>query len=222
MHTHSCTSVVNRRGFGTQMSNSAMVIMWANADGSITLSQRHAPGHVMPMVDDNPPFIARVEPSLCTANGTNPKFTYTRPFNSTDTESIIWAYATTNPNSILTDAPIFQHIAFGTSQLNLGATLNSTSRDPRNPVSTGFAVTSTNNGTNSTDGSTGETASIPLLGWEKMFIAHGILTAVGFLVLLPFGALIARYARTFTPLWFTGHWVFQFALGAHHILSLII
>ena len=52
------------RGFGNRMANSAMVIMWPNSNGSITISQRTAPGHVMPTVDTNPPRVATVSTSL--------------------------------------------------------------------------------------------------------------------------------------------------------------
>ena len=70
---------------------------------------------------------------------------------------------------------------------------------------------------NPTDGNTVQTAggalSTPLLPFQKMIVAHAILCTVGFLILLPAGALLARYARTFTGAWFKGHWIFQFALG---------
>lgn len=45
-------------GFGTLMENSAMVIMWWNSDGSMTLSQRNAPGDVEPTPDSDPPRVA--------------------------------------------------------------------------------------------------------------------------------------------------------------------
>lgn len=46
------------------MANSPMVIMWANADGSVTLSQRTAPGEIMPTVDLSPPRIATLSDAL--------------------------------------------------------------------------------------------------------------------------------------------------------------
>ena len=51
--SHSASS-----GFGTTMTDSAMVIMWPNLDGSVTLSQRAASGHVEPTVVPNPPRVA--------------------------------------------------------------------------------------------------------------------------------------------------------------------
>jgi hypothetical protein len=41
-----------------------MVIMWANADGTVTLSQRTAPREVMPTVDPNPPRVATLSHAL--------------------------------------------------------------------------------------------------------------------------------------------------------------
>lgn len=56
-----------------------MVIMWANSDGSMTLSQRMAPAEVMPTVVSNPPRIATAQPSKSQLTGTNASFVYTIP-----------------------------------------------------------------------------------------------------------------------------------------------
>ncbi|KAJ7204511.1 hypothetical protein GGX14DRAFT_647408 [Mycena pura] len=42
---------------------------------------------------------------------------------------------------------------------------------------------------------------------------HGIILAVGFLILLPIGVLIARYTRTFNPHWFWSHASIQLVLS---------
>lgn len=67
------------RGFGSTMANTPMVIMWPNSDGSITLSQRSAPGEVMPTVDSNPPRVATADPSASDLTGSTPKMTFTIP-----------------------------------------------------------------------------------------------------------------------------------------------
>jgi len=64
-----------------------------------------------------------------------------------------------------------------------------------------------------TQGTTNQGTEAPLLPYQKLIIAHGIFCFVGFLVFLPAGALIARYFRSFTPTWFTKHWVSQVVLG---------
>lgn len=52
------------RGFGSQMAGTEMVIMWANTDGSITLSQRKATGEIMPTVDSSPSRVATLSTVL--------------------------------------------------------------------------------------------------------------------------------------------------------------
>jgi hypothetical protein len=42
------------------MVNSPMVVMWENADGTTTLSQRFTTGYSMPHPDSNPPRVAQV------------------------------------------------------------------------------------------------------------------------------------------------------------------
>ena len=59
------------RGFGTLMSNSAMVILWPNPDGNITISQRQAPTEVMPTLDNNPPRIATLSTDMSNVRTTD-------------------------------------------------------------------------------------------------------------------------------------------------------
>ena len=51
-------------GFGSQMVNTPMVILWPNSDGSVTLSQRSASGRFMPTVVSSPPRVASIQNSL--------------------------------------------------------------------------------------------------------------------------------------------------------------
>ena len=66
--------------------------------------------------------------------------------------------------------------------------------------------------------------SIPLLPYQKMIVAHGILCVVGFLGILPAGALLARYLRTFSPVWFKGHHLLQLVICEymHYILPGVV
>lgn len=192
-----------RRGFGSQMANSPMVIMWPNSDGSITLSQRQASAEVMPSVVANPPRTATKDDSLSSLTGSNPKLVYTIPANTDVSQNIIWAFSDTNPNSADAGASIVQHLNSGPVKLNLGNTLAASSRDPTNPISTLSGSGSTPAPT------TGGSVSTPLLNYQKMLVAHGILCVIGFLGILPAGALLARYMRTYSSAWFKGHHLLQ-------------
>jgi len=44
---------------------------------------------------------------------------------------------------------------------------------------------------------------------DRMIIAHGILCLIGFIFLLPLGALVGRYFRTSTAAWFKVHQAIQ-------------
>ena len=65
-----------------------------------------------------------------------------------------------------------------------------------------------------TSSPTTQSLVIPLLPFEKYIVAHAVFSVIGFLGLLPLGALLARYTRTFSPKWFKAHWIVQFAIGA--------
>lgn len=201
-----------RSGFGSQMANTPMVIMWPNSDGTITLSQRKAPAEVMPTVDSSPPRTASAQSALSVLSGSNPKLVFTVPADSNSQSSrIIWAFSSQNPGSSAKDATIVQHLDSGPTTLDLTKTLAMDSKDPTNPVST-IADASTGYGS-------GTTAPVafsppPLLPYEKYIIAHGIISVLAYLLLLPVGALIARYLRSFSPFWFKLHWIIQWVLGA--------
>jgi len=53
----------------------------------------------------------------------------------------------------------------------------------------------------------------PLQPVEVKARNHGIIMAVGFLILLPIGVLVARYTRTFNPHWFWSHASIQLVLS---------
>lgn len=67
--------------------------------------------------------------------------------------------------------------------------------------------------TKSSSTSTLTSAALPLSASQRFAFVHAIFCTVGFLVFLPAGALVARWARTFTPAWYTAHWIAQFAAG---------
>lgn len=104
------------------------------------------------------------------------------------------------------NAALVQHYDYGVIQLDLTKTPTSTS--------TGSSSTST-----SGSGSGSASLVIPLKDYEKLIVAHAILCVIGFLFLLPAGALLARYMRTFVPgpVWFKGHAFIQFFIGESYV-----
>ena len=99
----------------------------------------------------------------------------------------------------MVSATLVQHLDSGAASIDMSTPASSS--DGSDPVSDPNAGSGT--------------IDTPLLQYQKMIVAHAILCTVGFLILLPGGALLARYTRTFTNAWFGGHWAFQFALGEH-------
>ncbi|THH02961.1 hypothetical protein EW145_g6651 [Phellinidium pouzarii] len=195
------------RGFGSQMANSPMVIMWANNDGSVTLSQRQAPSEVMPTVVSSPPRIATAVPTLTSVTGSTPKFGYSIPANSDTSQAIIWAFGTTNPDDSSASANLVMHVDSGTLTLDL-----------TNPLSSNSSATDPASSGGSSSPSSGA-SSAPLLPFQKLIVAHAVVLGIAFLILLPAGALLARWLRTISPLWFRGHWIIQFYLAGPLIVA---
>ncbi|PPQ68199.1 hypothetical protein CVT25_015031 [Psilocybe cyanescens] len=188
-------------GFGRQMTGTPMVIMWINSDGTVTLSQRSASDYVMPTVDANPPRVAQKSLSLSISNQ--------------DTkQSVIYAFGTTSPSSSADDATLQQHLDMGVLQLDLTKPVTASTPTGGYP---------SDNPTNTpATGNSDSFSEPPLLPYQKLIVAHAIMCTVGFLFLLPLGALLARYLRTFIPTWFKSHWIVQFALAGPVILIGVI
>ncbi|KAF7978967.1 hypothetical protein HWV62_44209 [Athelia sp. TMB] len=183
-------------GFGAQMANSPMVIVWPNADGSVTLSQRMAPAEVMPTVVASPPRLASLDVGLSSFASSNakPSFVYTVPsVPATSSQAVIWAFGGTPPDNASPSAPLIQHLDSGTFNLDLTLPIAANATTP--------PATSTGGGSDDAEHAR-----------FMRIVAHGVLCTVGFLGLLPLGVLVARWTRTFTPHWFTSHWVIQSVL----------
>lgn len=197
-------------GFGTQMANSPMVIMWTNSDGSITLSQREAPAEVMPTVVNNPPNVATLDMALSDAKDTsNTKFAFTIQASSSSNQNIIYAFGTNNPGSSSPSATLIQHVESAPLTLNLQHKTGTL-----NPINPGQ---SSGSGPGSPTGPS--SASIPFQPYEKRIIAHAVFSAVGFIVCLPLGALVARWLRMVIPTkWFRTHAGIQFWISGPLII----
>ncbi|KAF9531597.1 hypothetical protein CPB83DRAFT_76559 [Crepidotus variabilis] len=204
-------------GYGNQMTNTPMVIMWMNSDGTATLSQRKAPDEVMPTVDSNPPRKATFDPTL-SLSVSNPTLAFNIPSNNDKTQQLIYALGTTNPGSSKDDATLIQHLDYGIIKLDLTKVVSAT------PTGTGTNGGATQGPTSSDPSDSSSSHSIPLLPYQRMIIAHAVFCGLGFLIFLPAGALLARYMRTFVPgpIWFRTHAILQFAIAGPMIIIGII
>jgi hypothetical protein len=145
---------------------------------------------------------------------------FTVAANGPTVQQLIWAIATTRPPSAAVDAQLTQHIASGAISLDLSRTFSDSTL--------GTAIPTEPPGDNSylppfptqTSGSSSHGFELPpLLPYQKMLQAHAILCGLGFLVVLPTGALLARWGRTFTNSWFQFHWIVQAVVGIPIIVS---
>ncbi|KAH7076322.1 hypothetical protein BKA62DRAFT_733411 [Auriculariales sp. MPI-PUGE-AT-0066] len=213
--TANATSTLSFSGFGQSMIQSPMVIAWPNSDNSVTISQRLAASYGMPSLISDPPRVA-------TLDATNTNMTPTRadlaatlgaqtdPDTQTQ-QQLIWAVSTTNPGSSDPAATIAQHgmLTMGTFTLDVSTPVSSNS---------GSSSGDSTSGGTADDLPTQSTALPALTKAQKLIIAHAILFTIGFMLLLPAGALFARLLRTTTPHWFKGHWIIQFYLTAPVLL----
>ncbi|CAK5265808.1 unnamed protein product [Mycena citricolor] len=213
-------------GFGSYMANAKMVIMWSNSDGSVTLSQRTAPGEQMPTLDASPPFLATLSESLSTASG-DQSFVYTIPSDGNTKPPLIFAFGATNPGSSAKDATLIFHKDYGQFSLDLTKSLSASAATSVTaaPVASKSASSQSSSSSGSSTSSAdtgGATDGIPLTPYQRLIVAHAIFCVIGFALLLPSGVLVARYLRTSTPAWYTGHWIAQFGIAGPVILIGVI
>jgi hypothetical protein len=104
---------------------------------------------------------------------------------------MIWAYSRRKPSSSDSSSPLAYHNAQSVLNLKFKSQPNTTS------------TPSTSNGVQSQ----------LLKGRERVIFLHGALVSFGFLVVLPTGGIVARYARTFTTEWIKVHQICNLFIG---------
>lgn len=147
---------------------------------------------------------------------------FTVPSNGQLKHNIVWAISTARPPSQAADAFLTQHVDQGSFPIDL--TQLYTSSDP-----IGNTPTSPPNGTGpvyhppgatNTSGSNLPAFRLPsLLPYQRLLVIHAVLCSIGFLLVLPVGALVARWLRTVNRHWFKVHWITQLVLGGSTILA---
>jgi len=123
---------------------------------------------------------------------------------------VIYAYGTEVPSSSAVDADLAIHAERGVMQFNFA-------ESP--PTSTSLASLAPSHSSSHPSHHAFPVDDIPLLPYQRYIFVHAAFCILGFLVFLPAGVLLARYLRTFSPAWFQGHWVVQFAIGMAHSSS---
>jgi hypothetical protein len=143
----------------------------------------------------------------------HPTLSFTIPRDGNTTVDIIWAYGTVNPDDNDPSANLLQHLESGSFVLDLSKEIDDDDLPTQSGSQTVFNPTQT--GTPSPTGRPGddEDGGTSLETFEKLIIGHAVMTVVGFLIVLPFGALVARWGRTFTDKWFKYHWRTQVAVS---------
>ncbi|KAI0713226.1 hypothetical protein C8Q76DRAFT_620351 [Earliella scabrosa] len=204
-------------GFGRQMADTPMVILWQAANGTTILSQRQATGLADPLPVTHPPRAARVSHRANTRSGISSMLAFDITKADEPTQSLIWAFGVTPPDA-RPDASIEQHLDAGTFFLDLSrelrtsdeaassSTLSSSSRVPA-------AASSPTVPASPQSQSSSTVAADGLSRTDTLQVAHAVLSAAGFLIVLPLGTLVARWSRVFTPKWSTAHWFIDVVLG---------
>jgi uncharacterized membrane protein YozB (DUF420 family) len=137
---------------------------------------------------------------------------------------MIYGLSIVKPSSSDVGANLQQHSFNGAFQLDLTQTVpdittastSSSVTGTASATSTALAVPTQSSGSGSNNDPFG---SIPYTSREMKFIAHGVLSAVGFCFFLPIGVLQARLLRVWWPRWFTAHWIVQAGLAGPCIVA---
>lgn len=126
---------------------------------------------------------------------------------------MLWAFGpvSSKPSGEAADSTFDQHDGHDTFSLTLSGSSSSSG-------------SSNSSDSGSGGGNDSSAVVLPWLNYQKLIVAHAALSSIGFLVLLPLGGLLARWARTFVPgtVWFNGHWIINFGLGTCYPIICVI
>ncbi|KAI0362696.1 hypothetical protein OH77DRAFT_1388365 [Trametes cingulata] len=209
------------QGFGTQMANTPLVIMWRNPDGSVSLSQRQATGLVEPVPMASPArrAVLSSSSSTTTSPSDSPILAFDIPADNQTAQMLIWAFGVTTPDADPASS-IEQHLDAGRFSLDLAKTLE----DDPSPLTSASSPVGATQPIGSTQVPTAGAAPRPTSSQSSspppapthtsgLLVAHASFSAAGFLIFLPLGTLVARWTRVLTPRWFSAHWFINVVLG---------
>lgn len=139
-------------------------------------------------------------------------------------EHLIWAFGLTRPSSASPDADLEMHFAADTLVFDLTKELdadgNHLTAAPKPVATTKVAPTPvpTMRIEPPVPTHTSHEHVTPFSVHEKLIVLHAGFLVMGFLVLLPFGSLVARWTRTFTTHWFKAHKLSNYYVSAAFIV----
>lgn len=129
---------------------------------------------------------------------------------------MIWAYGTANPGSSdPNDENLAMHQQSGIFTLNLSNQLDADDLPSASQANFG----SPEPPSQSTPSPTGSSSDPQVIGsppfktFEKLIVAHAVIVTMGFLVILPTGAMVARWGRMVSDKWFYYHWFIQVVIS---------
>ncbi|KAL1745204.1 hypothetical protein HDZ31DRAFT_63383 [Schizophyllum fasciatum] len=198
-------------GWGDRMPQTHMAVLWPNKDGTVTLSQRFARGHMEPRLESRPPRVASApEISPSWLGTTTLSFLAGPPTSNPNSDSGasfltpgIIAFSPYAPASSDPSAHIYAHTGTGYIHLSLSAEdEDNATKNPDPAHNSAQAAASDAN----------------CLSSARLLALHGALMTLAFGLLLPLGALTARLARTRTRRWIVAHKALQAYAGAPAIL----
>lgn len=131
-------------------------------------------------------------------------------------EDMIWAYGTSNPDSSdPNDSGLPIHLQSGTFSLNLSKQFDVDQLPSQSQAQFGSPVPPTlpTNSPSPSSSASQAIGSPPFKTFEKLIVAHAVIVVTGFLVILPAGAMVARWGRTISDKWFHYHWFIQVVIS---------
>jgi hypothetical protein len=134
-------------------------------------------------------------------------------------QDIIWAFSRTRPESADADAEISVHQFFGSNVLDLTRTTGAVSEN--DPLPSPVPSESAGAGGDEVDADVGKTTGHA--GGGVAGVVHAGLCILAFLLVIPFGALVVRYAKaTGSSAAFDLHRHLQFGVGECRVLVRVL
>ncbi|KAI5822612.1 hypothetical protein K523DRAFT_256669 [Schizophyllum commune Tattone D] len=190
-------------GWGDRMPQTHMAVLWPNTDGTVTLSQRFARGHMEPRLENRPPRIASIPEIKASWIGTTTlSFIVPREQDAENTTTPltpgIIAFSPFPPASADPSVHILAHT--GTGHVHLVFS------------DEGEAVEDTDDVSDESTPAQSHVAD--RASTSRLLALHGALMTLAFGILFPMGALVARLTRTSTRSWIVAHKALQMYAGA--------
>ncbi|KAG9287415.1 hypothetical protein G9A89_023787 [Geosiphon pyriformis] len=189
-------------GIGKNMIESYMMATWPNQDGTITVSQRQANDHSMPIATNRQSELSSssdIKNGIMTIKIKRAISVSGSTININTNQTFVWAFSRTNPMDSSVNAKLSPHLPYNDQRNSFSVNLLLNIPKPKAGSGAGWMEPKKNKNSKLSDSEN-----------QNLVIAHGLFMSAAWLIAFPIAIYFIRFGRDLWPTtYYNLHWAIQ-------------